>query len=76
MDYNRVVKDLNGLSPDEFIEKLKADFEIQEAERAVAPQALHEFGMYLKNKWYKLVARPGTYCEDPIGVLDNRPAYR
>lgn len=70
MDYNRVVKDLNGLSVEEFIAKLKTDFDIQEVKEAFAPTKLHEFGMYLNHKWYKLVAKPGTYTEDPIGVLD------
>ena len=69
MDYNRVVKDLNGLSEGEFIEALKKDFEVKED--SSAPSALHEFGMYLGGKWYKLIARPGRYDDkDPIGVLD------
>lgn len=70
LDYNRVVKDLNGLQPSDFIDKLKENFEVEEVQQAVAPTQLHEFGMYLKNKWYKLVAKQGTYTNDPIGVLD------
>ena len=70
MDYNRVVKDLNGLQPADLIEKLQEDFEVQEVNEPVAPAALHEFGMYLKNKWYRLRAKENTYSDDPIGVLD------
>lgn len=70
MDYNRVVKDLNGLQPEELLEKLKKNFEVREAEEAVAPAKLHEFGMYLKNKWYRLTAKNNSYSDDPIGVLD------
>ena len=70
MDYNRVVKDLNGLQPADLIEKLQEDFEVQEVNEPVAPAALNEFGMYLKNKWYRLRAKENTYSDDPIGVLD------
>ena len=70
LDYNRVVKDLNGLEPAQLVEKLKKDFEVTESAEPVAPANLHEFGMYLKNKWYKLVSKPGTFKIDPIGVLD------
>jgi uncharacterized protein (DUF1015 family) len=70
LDYNRVVKDLNGLEPSQLIEKLKKNFEIEESAEAVSPSMLHEFGMYLKNKWYRLVAKPNSYDSDPIGVLD------
>lgn len=70
MDYNRVVKDLNGLSGAQLIEKLKEDFEISPASAAVAPSSLHEFGMYLVDQWYLLKAKLGTWKEDPIGVLD------
>lgn len=70
LDYNRVVKDLNGLDPDRFVEKLKQDFVVTESSEAVAPARLHEFGMYLKNKWHKLVSKPNTFKDDPIGVLD------
>lgn len=70
MDYNRVVKDLNGLQPDEFIQKLKKNFEVTEMNEAHAPEKLHEFGMYLQNKWYRLSAKENTYSEDPVGALD------
>ena len=70
MDYNRVVKDLNGLQPEELIKKLQNEFDVQESTEAVAPGKLHEFGMFVGNKWYRLQAKPGTFSEDPIGVLD------
>ena len=72
IDYNRVIKDLNGLSADEFIEKLKESFEVVEMGADIyKPTKLHNFSMYLGGKWYSLTAKPGTYNDnDPIGVLD------
>lgn len=72
IDYNRVVKDLNGLSATELIEKLSAGFDIEEKGTEIyKPVALHNFAMYLKGKWYSLTAKEGTYDDyDPIGVLD------
>jgi uncharacterized protein (DUF1015 family) len=70
MDYNRVVKDLNGLSEAELLQKLAADFTIEKAGAALSPANLHEFGMYLNGQWYKLTSRQGTYSSDPIGILD------
>lgn len=70
LDYNRVVKDLNGLSPEAFLQALEQDFTIAHASGAVQPQHLHQFGMYLSGQWYTLTAREGTYATDPIGVLD------
>lgn len=72
LDYNRVVKDLNGHSPQEFIEKLKDSFDIEEkGAEPYRPTKLHNFSMYLEGKWYSLNAKPGTYDDDdPIGVLD------
>jgi uncharacterized protein (DUF1015 family) len=72
IDYNRVVKDLNGLSETAFIEKLKTVFDVKEVGTAIySPVKLHEFSMYLAGKWYKLNSKPGTYNDnDPIGVLD------
>jgi len=71
-DYNRVVKDLNGMTPTQFLEKLKESFEVKEkGTRTYRPRKLHNFGMYLDGKWYSLSARKGTYNDDdPIGVLD------
>ena len=72
LDYNRVVKDLNGLSPEEFKQALKTDFELADrGTEPYAPAKLHEFSMYLGGRWYSLVAKPGRYDDsDPIGVLD------
>ncbi|NLX40660.1 MAG: DUF1015 domain-containing protein [Bacteroidales bacterium] len=73
IDYNRVVKDLNGMTPKEFIEALKEDFIIESKGSAepYKPSKLHNFSMYLEGVWYSLTAKPGTYDDnDPIGVLD------
>jgi uncharacterized protein (DUF1015 family) len=72
IDYNRVIRDLNGLAPGEFLEMLKAGFTVEETGTAVhKPMHLHNFGMYLRGRWYSLTARPGTFNdEDPIGCLD------
>lgn len=70
MDYNRVVKDLNGLTEAELLQKLETDFTIEKIAAPLAPAHLHEFGMYLKGQWYKLTSKEGTYTTDPIGVLD------
>jgi len=70
MDYNRVVKDLNDLTNEEFIGALQDDFMITYSPEPVKPAVLHEFGMYLGGEWYFLTARKGSYREDPIGILD------
>jgi len=72
MDYNRVVKDLNGLTPVQLVEALKNDFEVAEVgEQIYKPAALHNFSMYLAGKWFSLTAKAGRYDDsDPIGVLD------
>ena len=70
MDYNRVVKDLNGLSSEDLLEKLGKDFEIKKGYEEVKPEKLHQIGMYLNKQWYSLTAKEGTYNIDPIGVLD------
>ncbi len=72
IDYNRVVKDLNGLTPAQFIERLLENFVVEEkGEEIYYPAALHNFSMYLDGKWYSLTAKEGTYDDkDPIGVLD------
>lgn len=69
-DYNRVVKDLNGLTVSELLEKLAGSFEIEKWPSQYRPAALHTFGMYLDGQWYKLTANPGTYDNSPIGELD------
>ena len=72
IDYNRVVKDLNGLSDEAFLQKLAEHFYVEEkGSEEYKPNALHNFSLYLSGKWYSLTARPGTYDDnDPIGVLD------
>ena len=72
IDYNRVVKDLNGLTVEDFLEKLNTGFTVVEhGSQVFKPASLHTFGMYLDGKWYSLNAKPGTYDDsDPIGVLD------
>lgn len=71
LDYNRVVKDLNGQDPEELISTLHDDFDVTlMGTEAYKPERLHDFGMYLNKKWYKLTAREDSYSDDPIGVLD------
>ncbi|MDR1624462.1 MAG: DUF1015 domain-containing protein [Tannerellaceae bacterium] len=72
IDYNRVVKDLNGLSETEFLDKLTKHFIVEEKGTDVyKPDALHNFSLYLDGKWYSLTSKPGIYNDnDPIGVLD------
>lgn len=72
IDYNRVVKDLNGLTDEEFLSKLNIHFEVEKKGTEIyKPLALHNFSMYLSGNWYSLTAKPGTYDDhDPIGVLD------
>lgn len=70
LDYNRLVKDLNGNDTDDFISSLQEDFMITQSLEPVKPAHLHEFGMYLDKQWYILTSRKDTYSTDPIGVLD------
>ena len=72
IDYNRVVKDLNGLTPAEFLAAVKKNFIVEEKGTDIyKPNALHNFSLYLEGKWYSLTAKEGTYDDnDPIGVLD------
>lgn len=72
LDYNRVVKDLNGCSKEEFLERLSKDFEIErKGENEYRPEFLHNFSMYLDGEWYSLTAKDGRYDDsDPIAVLD------
>lgn len=72
IDYNRVVKDLNGLSDEEFLAKLAKNFDVEEKGAEIyQPKALHNFALYLSGKWYSLTAKKGTFNDaDPIGVLD------
>ncbi|OPZ31838.1 MAG: hypothetical protein BWZ00_00397 [Bacteroidetes bacterium ADurb.BinA174] len=72
IDYNRVVTDLNGLTPEEFLNKIRKNFVVEEKGTEIyRPEKLHNFSLYLGGKWYSLTANPGTYNDnDPIGVLD------
>ena len=72
IDYNRVVKDLNGLTPEQLLEKLAESFTVEDkGTEEYRPTELHNFSMYLGGHWYSLTAKPGTYDDnDPIGVLD------
>ena len=72
IDYNRTVKDLNGLSAVDFIARISTGFIIEEkGKRIYKPDKLHNFSMYLEGKWYSLTAKEGTYDDnDPIGILD------
>jgi uncharacterized protein (DUF1015 family) len=71
MDYNRVAKDLNGLSEEAFLAALTEKFKVEALDKGpFKPSQLHEMGMYLAGQWYRLEALPGTYKTDPIGVLD------
>ncbi|MDD7559552.1 MAG: DUF1015 domain-containing protein [Porphyromonas sp.] len=72
IDYNRVIKDLNGLTPEEFLAKLRENFDVEEKGVAIyKPGKLHNFSLYLGGKWYSLTAKEGRYDDnDPIGVLD------
>lgn len=72
LDYNRVIKDLNGMTSEEFLKALEKNFVVvKKGKEDYRPQHLHEFSMYLDGEWYSLTARPGTYDDnDPIGCLD------
>lgn len=72
LDYNRVVKDLNGLSSEEFINALKKNFDVVEKGADIyKPDHLHNFSLYLDGKWFSITAKAGTFDDtDPIGVLD------
>jgi uncharacterized protein (DUF1015 family) len=71
MDYNRVVKDLNGLSDEEFMNKVAEKFEIEEQTSKYKPETKHTFGMYINGEWYRLTAKPEIFNEnDPVGSLD------
>lgn len=71
LDYNRVVADLAGMDVPEFLGRLAERFSVAAADGDPTPRAAHEFGMYLEGRWYRLIARPGTWAEDdPVGALD------
>jgi len=70
MDYNRVIKDLNGLTEEKLVAALQKNFSVEKANNAFSPAVLHEFGMYVNNQWYRLTANKDSYSTDPIGILD------
>ncbi len=70
LDYNRVVRDMNGLSKEAFLDAVKKNFEIEAADGPVRPQRRGEFGMYLDGQWYRLNIRPDLIPADPVGKLD------
>lgn len=70
LDYNRVISDLNGFSTEDLIDRLRKSFKVERSNGRVSPSRPHEFGMYIDGNWYKLNSLPGTYEEDPVGVLD------
>lgn len=71
MDYNRVVQDLQGLTPEEFLAKVAEKFTVTKAPQGKKrPTETHTFGMYLKGSWYELSVKPGTFADDPVGKLD------
>ncbi|MFN0082837.1 MAG: DUF1015 domain-containing protein [Ferruginibacter sp.] len=70
MDYNRVIKDLNGYSAAKFLEKLKFNFTIEKQKDAYRPTAIHEFGLYIDNKWYSIKAKKNIIKDDVLGILD------
>jgi uncharacterized protein (DUF1015 family) len=70
MDYNRVVKDLNGLTTESFFAKMTANFSLEKVQEAYRPSEKHEFGLYINKQWYKLVANKNIIKEDVLGVLD------
>ena len=70
MDYNRLVKDLNGLSTDELLTRAAEKFTIEKVMQAFSPSSLHQFGLYTGNQWYCLTTKENTFTTDPIGILD------
>ena len=70
MEYNRVIKDLNGLSVNDFLQKVNEKFFVEKSEKAFLPDQPHSFGMYIDKMWFKLIAKENTYNNDPLGVLD------
>ena len=70
LDYNRVIKDLNGYTPEDFMKKLATNFTIEKKDGAYKPAALHEFGLYLNKQWYCLTAHNDIIKEDVLGILD------
>ena len=70
LDYNRVIKDLNGNTPEEFLQKLEVNFDVEKKASSYKPEAIHQFGLYLNKQWYCLTANQDIIKEDVLGVLD------
>jgi uncharacterized protein (DUF1015 family) len=70
LDYNRIVKDLNGLDTETFIQRISEKFTVEKTDKPVTPSKPHEFGMYLDHSWYKLNANEEGWRNDPVGILD------
>ena len=70
LDYNRVVKDLNGMNAESFLARLNKNFRVEKINAAWSPDHLHHFGMYLGGSWYRLEAKENSFPKDPIGILD------
>ncbi|MFI5155772.1 MAG: DUF1015 domain-containing protein [Chitinophagales bacterium] len=70
MDYNRLAKDLNGMTESGFLQALERDFLVEKVSHAFSPARIHEFGMFLNGSWYQLIAKEDSYSQDPIGILD------
>ncbi len=70
LDYNRVVKDLNGLTVHDFFDRINKNFSIKKESEPYAPTAPHNFGMYVEDNWYKLTALEGSFATDPVSILD------
>ena len=70
MDYNRVIKDLNGLTVEELLAEAAKFFIIEKVSKAFSPSVLHQFGLYINKQWYQLTAKENAYTKDPIGILD------
>ena len=70
LDYNRLVKDLNGMEADHLLYNLTKNFKVTKADGALKPSRPHQFGMYVKGQWYSLESREGSYATDPVNILD------
>jgi len=70
MDYNRLIKDLNGLSKKSFLKMIAEKFSVEEVAEAFRPAEMHEFGLYMKGQWYKLTAKESIIKNDALGILD------
>ncbi len=70
LDYNRIAKDLNGLSNEDFIKRVEEQFTVEKKEAAFSPVEAHQFGMFLNSQWYSLTAKEGSFEKDPVGLLD------